>query len=78
MSNEFEDCTFWPYIKYENKLCDLLSYLMEDEKTWWIDYFCWERNFGRDLKLGDVTEKDGTPIPLKTAEDLYDLLVRDS
>lgn len=41
----------------------------------WIDYFCYERNFGADLKLGDVTYADGTPIPMSTPEELYDFLI---
>ena len=74
MSSEFEDCVFWPYIKYESKMIKLLEYLMNDKDTQWISYFCWEKDFGRDCKLGDVTEKDGTTIPLNTAEDLWNLL----
>ena len=72
-SNEFEDAIFWPYTKYETQMCKLLKHIMGDEETEWIDYFCWERDFGRDAKLGDVTEKDGTPIPFSTAEDLWNL-----
>lgn len=73
--NEFEDSIFWPYMKYEVKMCKLLTHIMQDEETEWIDYFCWERDFGRDTTLGEVREADGTPIPFKTAEDLYNLLV---
>ena len=73
--DEFTDGLFWPYMKYEAKMCKLLAHIMGDEETAWIDYFCWERDFGRDTKLGDVKEADGTPIPFKNAEDLYNLLI---
>ena len=46
---------------------------MNDKETEWIDYYLWEKDYGRDNQL-EVTEKDGTPIPLTTAEDLWNLL----
>ena len=70
---EFEDSLFWPYIKYENMLVKVVRDAVNDEEDW-IGYYCWERDFGRDTRLGDVTEKDGTPIPFKTAEDLLNLI----
>lgn len=51
---------------------------MHDEQSEWIDYFCWERDFGRDTELGDVKEADGTPIPFSTAEDLWNMLIKDN
>ena len=44
------------------------------DKDEWIDYFCFELDFGKKWKEGVITEKDGTDIILKTAEDLYNLL----
>jgi hypothetical protein len=41
----------------------------------WIDYFVWELDFGRDYKDGCVTA-DGKNIPLKTVDDLWDILKR--
>lgn len=38
-----------------------------------ITYFMWELDFGRKWKSGMVT-KDGVDIPLRTAEDLWELL----
>ena len=46
----------------------------EADKDKWIEYFCFELNFGRKWESGMITEKDGTDIILKTPEDLYDLL----
>ena len=48
--------------------------LGEKDKDEWIDYFCFELDFGKKWKEGVITEKDGTDIILKTAEDLYNLL----
>ena len=44
------------------------------DKDEWIDYFCFELDFGKKWKEGVITEKDGTDIILKTPEDLYNLL----
>ena len=52
----------------------LHTILGEKDKDEWIDYFCFELDFGKKWKEGTITEKDGTDIILKTAEDLYNLL----
>ena len=39
-----------------------------------ISYFCWELDFGRDWYEGCVLDKDGNDIPLKTPEDLWNLI----
>lgn len=44
------------------------------DKDEWINYFCFELDFGKKWKEGMITEKDGTDIILKTSEDLYNLL----
>ena len=54
---------------------DLLEFIFNDENQW-ISYWVWELSFGKDYEDGYVKDKDGSNIPLKTAEDLYDLLVR--
>lgn len=72
---EFEDGIFWPYNRYENQLVKILSEIMDDTETEWISYYCWEKDFGRDNTL-QVTKKDGTPIPLTTSEDLWNLLIK--
>lgn len=46
------------------------------DKDGWIDYFCFELDFGKNWKKGMLTAKDGTDIILRTSEDLYDLLER--
>lgn len=70
---EFIDATFWPYCRYEEQIVKLLTELMDDKECQWISYFCWEKNFGRDDKLGNP-EIDGKEFPLATAEDLWNIL----
>ena len=41
----------------------------------WIEYFLWELNFGEEWKPGTVTE-NGKDIPLKTTDDLWNLLTK--
>lgn len=54
-------------------LVELLKKLTNDSNDW-ISYYCWEIDFGDKYYEGCVTEADGTPIPLKTPEDLYILI----
>ena len=54
---------------------DLLKFIFND-KNQWISYWIVELDFGKDYEDGWVTQKDGAVIPLKTVEDLYDLLVK--
>lgn len=54
---------------------DLLEFIFND-KDQWISYWIFELDFGKDYEDGWVTQKDGAVIPLKTVEDLYDLLVK--
>ena len=54
---------------------DLLEFIFNDENRW-IKYWIWELGFGADYEDGDVKDEHGEVIPLKTTEDLYDLLVR--
>lgn len=50
--------------------------LGDSDKDKWIEYFCFELDFGKKWEPGMITEKDGTDIILKTPEDLYELLER--
>ena len=54
---------------------DLLEFIFNDINRW-ILYWSWELEFGERYEDGDVKDEHGEVIPLKTAEDLYDLLVR--
>ena len=40
-----------------------------------IEYFIYDLNFGKDYKEGCLTDMNGTPIDISTAEKLYDYIV---
>lgn len=46
----------------------------EKDKDGWIDYFCFELDFGKKWKIGIITDEAGNDIVLQTPEDLYSLL----
>lgn len=54
---------------------DLLEFIFND-KNQWISYWVSDLSFGKDYEDGDVKNENGEDIPLKTVEDLYDLLVK--
>ena len=54
---------------------DLLEFIFDD-KDEWIGYWAGELDFGERYEDGDVRSSDGSIIPLKTTEDLYNLLVK--
>ena len=53
----------------------LLEFIFND-KDRYISYWAWGLDFGADYEDGYVKDKEGGIIPLRTAEDLYDLLVK--
>lgn len=60
--------------KYTSIVTGVLHDVFKD-KSDWIGYFIYEKNFGHDSKLGDVVE-NGKKIPLNTPDDLYDMLIK--
>lgn len=50
----------------------LMEEMMGDLDCNWISHWVWEMDFG---KKGQVQEKDGTTVALKTIDDLYNFLV---
>ncbi len=46
----------------------------DNHKDSWIDYFCWEINFGKNCNKC-ATRKDGSEIDLSTSEALFDFLI---
>ena len=71
-TDPYADMGIMQYPDCSDTLITVLEDAMGDTEGW-ITYFCYECNFGRDSKLGDITI-DGKPIPFSTAEDLYNLL----
>lgn len=75
-TKEFCDSVFYPYFKYEAQLINVLVASFDYDDIIirdWLEYYCYELDFGRQHKLGDV-EENGVPIPLGTPEELYDFL----
>lgn len=56
-------------------ILELLEHIFHDEENQWIYYWMYEKDFGKAYKDGDVTDKEGNVIKLKTIRDLYDLLI---
>lgn len=73
LSDNIQDSSLYFYDEPLDFMEKLLAKLMNDENGW-ISYYAWEQDFGREHKLGDVSDEDGTPIPLFNASDLYDIL----
>jgi hypothetical protein len=65
-----------------NALMLILQQEMNDEeickyKQNWIEWFCYETNFGKDHLRLPAYNKDKTVIPLSNAGELYDFLVKE-
>jgi hypothetical protein len=58
----------------KNMLVEILKEEMNDKKTCWIEYFCWELNFGSKNDHLKVY-KNGIEIAMANATELYDLLI---
>lgn len=69
------------YSPLEDDLVDLLIYIFKDNKNDWIFYWLYELNFGEEANSmtasieTDTSETGSFSIPLKTSNDLYDLLI---
>jgi hypothetical protein len=54
---------------------NILEEEFNDKENKWINWFCYDINFGKDhLKL-IARYKDGTIISMKTSSDLYEFLI---
>lgn len=75
MTDEYDDCFFFPNTKYESKMIELLEYIMEDTNHW-ISYFIYDLDFGNKYEVNTVIwEDNGKAIPLGTPEALYNFLM---
>lgn len=59
----------------EHELCEYLSQAFHDEHHL-IYYFIIDLDFGKSWNSGNLTDKAGSDLMLKTAADLYDLLIK--
>ena len=63
-----------PVMEIESEVTKYLKTQFNDEFDW-ISYWMWELNFGENWKPGTITE-NGKDIPLKTIDDLWNLLTK--
>ena len=57
-------------------LIKLLKAVMRDKYDY-IEYFCWELDFGAENYRLKATDANGKNIPLRNASDLYKMLKKD-
>lgn len=65
-------CLCWPTM--EDYVVKLLKREFNDVGEW-ISYFIYEKEFGKAFGDDAVTDKNGNPIPFRTVQDLYNLLL---
>lgn len=63
-----------PIMNLASNIVNLLENLCNDSKTRWINYFCYELNFGEKWEHGTITDENGNDIKLATVEDLYEFV----
>ena len=61
--------------EYEDLIFKILQEVFKDKKNDWLGYYIYDLNFGKNWEEGKVTDREGNDIPLKTAENLYDILM---
>lgn len=61
--------------EYLDAMTDVLTVMFDDEENFWIHYWIWEKDFGRQFHKGDI-KIDGIAmsLSLSTPEELYDFL----
>ena len=72
-TRDCSDCGMWPSI-LESDLVLLLEYMTNDEDSW-ISYWLYELNCGEKYVEGSILDENDNPIPCKTLEDLYSLIL---
>lgn len=75
MSEYFES---WVSLEgeYESRYLELLKDVFNDDGGW-ISYWVYELDFGRNATEDCVQDEDGKNIPIKTINDLYNLLTNE-
>lgn len=63
-----------PSNNYQELFLDLMKLIMNDDGDW-ISYYIYDLDFGSNYRDGTIIDKDNKDIKLRTASDLYDLLL---
>jgi hypothetical protein len=68
------DFNFISFGRYGSLILKILKDAFNDTRDAWIEYWIYDLKFGKEYKEGSVTI-DGKDITLKTADNLYDMLI---
>lgn len=60
----------------EDAIINVIEEQFDDLDSDWLGYLCYERNYLRDYKLGDIEFADGSSPELNDWNDVYDFLVQ--
>jgi len=69
-ANDFNNLFFTPY---ETLIVEILKDAMNDEYDW-ISYWLYDCDCGTNDNADSVKDKDGKKIPLRTLDDLYNII----
>ena len=73
---------FYPTWEYKSIIIDLLNYefygkMEASDYISDIEYFIYDLNYGKNWTEDSLTELNGTPIDISTADKLYDYLIEE-
>ena len=80
----FTNCKYTDFLDCNNYSANALIHVLKEEMNdtelcehlcSWIEWFCWETNFGNESFRLKAYRKDGSVIKMYTAGDLYDYLI---
>lgn len=54
---------------------DLFAAMLSDNQYDWLEYCVFERDFLRNMKLGNVLDENKNPIDMSTWDKVYDFLM---
>lgn len=76
MTKEFGDAIFWPYMRYEQQLIDVLEQIFDTDMISWYIY---EAKYGENFQCVFKENINGnkTAIMVKTPEQLYNYIVKE-
>ena len=78
----YDECIFDKWLdNYYNLFSEMCEFSKPVNGIGWgndLDYFVFELDFGRLYTNGCVEDKDGNPIQMSTAEELWDAITKES
>lgn len=74
VSDCFQSDVLYEHLRSPGQLLDTIALIFGGHAQDWIDYYCFDLDWGTHWRPGAVKDAAGNDIPLKTLEDLYRLL----